>query len=148
MQATNEGTPVVLRESDSGERYYVCGACKAPLIPHDKFCAKCGKKTNWMTEEERMKTLEFELDEKWISTQEMVPIMHRERSVFGDDVLEWDVSDPVLVFADDEIQIGVLEYDVGEPKPPKWLVGDDEPEEVTHWMPLPKKPKQLDGGAT
>ncbi len=39
---------VSIKDSDGGEtHWYVCGSCKAPINPGDKYCHECGKAVKW-----------------------------------------------------------------------------------------------------
>ena len=43
-----ESEHVSIKDSDGGEtHWYVCGACKAPINPGDKYCHECGKAVKW-----------------------------------------------------------------------------------------------------
>lgn len=40
--------PVSIKDSDGGKtHWYVCGSCKAPINPGDKYCHECGKMVKW-----------------------------------------------------------------------------------------------------
>ena len=43
-----EPVPVEITDGDGGRtKWYVCGACKAPINPGDKYCHECGKAVKW-----------------------------------------------------------------------------------------------------
>lgn len=48
MLKAKEAEFVSIRDSDGGKtHWYVCGACKAPINPGEKYCHECGRAVKW-----------------------------------------------------------------------------------------------------
>jgi hypothetical protein len=50
MLKSQEPTTAIVVNNDisgAGSWWYVCGKCKMPIDPMDKFCRHCGKAVNW-----------------------------------------------------------------------------------------------------
>jgi len=82
---------------------------------------------------------------KWIDVNERKPKMHREQCIIRGEVSdEYDVSDEVLAYTTyGRIIVARCKPKDKEKKEFWWTDSGGTDYTVTHWMPLPKPPKEV-----
>lgn len=83
----------------------------------------------------------------WISVEDRLPELHDESFETDDEIIYYEISDPVLVVYnyDDQI-VAMYEKDKDEDGNyifEGWMANGDILHSVTHWMPLPHLPKEV-----
>ena len=83
----------------------------------------------------------------WISVEDRLPDLHDESFETDEEIIHYEISDPVLVVYnyDDQI-VAMFEKDKDEDGNyifEGWMANGDFLHSVTHWMPLPQLPKEV-----
>lgn len=86
---------------------------------------------------------------EWISVEDRLPNLHDESFETDDEIIYYEISDPVLVVYNYNDQIvAMYEKDKDEDEDGNyvfegWMANGDNLHSVTHWMPLPQLPKEV-----